>query len=189
MNMIRTSIKKYKKILLFLGIIFLFAIASGMIFYIKQDAGIKKTIILNLGDIFSHNIFEIKNLFIHLCLSLIVIAASFVFLGIPIIILAIFFEGISIGFLIPIFFSLYKWKFLLPFCLFLLLTKLIYIILIAFLFINSCEFTKNYITYLKNKKLIFFSSLKKMFALSGLVIINDLCIYFLFNKLLIFLLG
>lgn len=189
MNIIRTSFKKHKKILLFLGIIILFAISSGIIFYIKQDIGIKKTIILNLGNLFSHNVFDIKNLFIHLCLSLIIIAASFIFLGIPIIILAIFFEGISIGFLIPIFFSLYKWNFLIPFCLFFISIKLIYIILMIFLFINSCEFTKNYITYLKNKKLAFFSSLKKLFILSGLITINDLCIYFLFNKLLIFLLG
>ena len=186
---IRTSIKKHKNIFIFLGIIFLFAVISGMLFYFQQDNGVKKTILLNLGDIFSHNVFDIKNLFFHIISILIIIASSFVFLSIPLILILIFFEGISLGFIIPIFFSIYKLNFIFPFLIFFFLIKFIYLILLFFVFIHSCKFTKDYFIYIKSKKISFLIELKKIFALIGLITINDLCIYFLFNKLIIFLLN
>lgn len=184
-----TSIKKHKNFISFLSIIFIFGMISGVLFYMNQDINVKKTILLNMENIFKTNIFDIKNLFIHLGVLLIIIATSFLFLSPIILIIYIFFEGISIGFIIPIFFSLYKWKFTYTFGLFFLLTKLIYLLLLMYLFFLLISFLKEYIFYLKTKKIRFFSSLKKMFLICVLIFMNDLFTYFICNKLLIFLLG
>lgn len=185
----RTSLQKHKKILFFLLIILLFGIISGILFYLKQEESIKKTIALNMADIFNHNIFSGKNIFIHMGIALIIIAASFLFLGIPAIIIAIFFEGISIGFIIPLFLSIFSWKFIYIFPLYFLFIKLLYLILLSILFLKDIDFTKNYISYLKKKSSSLAYSLKKLFSITLFILINDIFIYFGLNKILIFLLG
>ena len=189
MNSIRTSIKKHKNLYLFLTIIFIFGILSGILFYFNQDLGMRKTISLNMNNIFSHNVFDLKNTFIHLSICLIIIAASFIFMGEIIHILVLFLEGVSIGFLIPLFFNMFKWRFFYTFGLYFFLTKFIYIFLFFYLGILSFKFIKEYIIYLKTKKIKFFSSLKKMFLTIILLVLNDFLTFFIFNKLLIFLLG
>lgn len=187
MNYIRTSFKKHKSIFLFLFIILIFGIISGTFLYFKQDPNIRETIILNIGNVFNHNIFDLKNIVVHLGTILIIIASAFIFLSLPIIIFAIFFEGISIGFIIPIFISIYKVKSLYAFILFIVFTKIIYLITLAILFIIIITFTKNYIYYFKTKKISFITQLKKMFLLCIITLLNDLFIFFLLNKVLIFL--
>ena len=189
MNRLRTSYNKHKSIFLFLFIILIFGIMSGFLLYLKQDTSVRETIVLNIGNVFSHNIFDVKNILIHLGIFLIIIATAFVFLGIPLLLLIIFLEGISIGFIIPIFVSIYKLKAMFTFSFYLIFIKIIYLIILSFLFIFLISFTKNYILYLKTKKLQFFSQLKKMFLLCIISLLNDLTIYFLFNKVLIFLFG
>ncbi len=188
MNKSRTSIRKYKNISLFLIIIFVFGLISGALFYYNQDISIRKNIIL-MDKIFNHNIFDVKNVFIHLGIILIIIATSFIFLGSLINIITVFIEGISIGFIIPIFASLYKIKSLLVFSIYFLTIKLLYLLLLGCLFIFTIKFSREYFMYFKSKKNIFFNSLKKMFLVCFLVILNDFMIYFLFNKLLIFIFG
>ena len=184
-----TSYKKFKNLSIFLGIIFIFGIISGILFYLNQDITVKKTILLNMDGIFKTNLFDLKNILVHIGIVLIIIASSFIFLGPLIHIVYLFFEGVSIGFIIPIFFSLYKWKFMYTFGLFFILTKILYLLFLIYLFYLLISFSKEYIYYLKTKKVQFFSNLKKMFFVCIFIIVNDLIIYFLFNKLLIFLLG
>ncbi len=184
---IRTSLKKHKNILLFLSILFIFGIITGILFYFKQDIGLKKTILLNIDNVFKHNVFSLKNIFIHICLILIIIASCFLFLGTLILIGILFLEGIGIGFLIPMLFSLYKWKFILHFSLYFILIKMVYILLLFYLFYYLIQFLKNYFYYLKSKKINFLPFLKRAFLIGIFLIMNDLFVYFISNKVLIFI--
>jgi len=189
MNLIRTSFKKYKKIFIFLFIIFLFGILSGILFYFKQDVGIRQIIVANLSNIFSNNVFDLKNIIYHLSIYAILFILMFLMLGVPLTLIVIFFEGIACGFIIPILFSIYKVKSI--FCLisYFVFIKMIYIILLFWLFIGMLKFFNEYILYFRTKKTLFLNYLKKIIIIGIFIFINDLCIYFVFNKVLIFLLS
>lgn len=184
-----TSIKKHKNLFLFLFILFLFGIITGILFYFKQDIGVLKTILINTEDVFKHNVFSLKNIFIHLCISLILIASAFLFLGPPILILVLFFEGIGIGFIIPILFSIYKWKFLFSFTCYFLFIKLFYLFFLFLFFLKLVQFSKDYWRYFKTKKINFVGPLKSTFGLCLLILLNDVITFAINNKVLIFLLG
>ncbi len=183
----RTSLEQHKYLFLFLSILFIFGILSGILFYYKQDLGVQKNILINAQNMFGHNIFTIKNIGIHLGCILLLIAASFLFLAPLIFIFLFFFEGVSLGFVIPIFFSLYKWKAILVFGLYFILVKGIYLILIYYFFVNLILFCQKFKEYFKYKKLNFLTILKKLFILGLFIILNDVLIYFFANKLFIFL--
>lgn len=189
MNLIRTSFKKYRKIFLFLFIILLFGILSGILFYFKQDIGIRQTIIANIGNIFESNVFDMKNIIYHLIIYAILFISIFLLLGVPLTLIAIFFEGIAFGFIIPILFSIYKLKSIFCIVSYFVFVKMIYIILLFILFIIMIKFFSGYISYFKTKKVLFLKSLKNIIVVGFLIIINDLCVYFIFNKVLIFLLA
>ncbi len=185
----RTSLKMYKNIGIFLVIIFLFGIISGILFYYSQDLTLRKNIILNMDKLFTHNVFALKNIFIHLSIILIIIASNFIFLSPLIFIINLFLEGVSLGFIIPIFFKVYKMKCFYFLGVYFILIKVLYLLLLGCLFIFMMKFYKEYIRFIKMRKIYFFHTLKKMFLIAFLIIVNDIMIYFLFNKLLIFILG
>lgn len=189
MNLVRTSFHKYKKIIVFLFIIFLFGIISGVLFYYKQDAGVRKVIITNLGNVFASHVFDVKNIVYHLSIFAFLFISMFLFLGIPLTLILIFVEGIALGFIIPIVFSIYKIKAIFYFCVYFLLIKSIYLILLCLIFICICKFSGNYFSYFKTKKITFLRDLKRIIILGGFILINDFVVYFGLNKALVFLLG
>lgn len=189
MTKIWTSIRQHKNLFLFLGILFIFGVISGLLFYSKQDVGMKKTILISVENVFSHNVFDFKNVFIHLGSAWIIIASSFLFMGPALLMFFVFLEGVGVGFIIPILFSIYRWKFFLNFSIYFLLIKFVYLFFLFYLLSSLISFLKSYISYLKNKKMNFFQPLKKAFLISIFIALNDIVIYFLGNKLLIFLFG
>lgn len=189
MKLARTSFHKHKKIILFLFIIFLFGIISGVLFYYKQDAGVRKVIITNLGNVFGSKVFDIKNIIYHLIFFAFLFISIFLFLGIPLALILIFVEGIALGFIIPIIFYIYKIKAILYFIVYFLFIKLLYLSLLYLIFICICKFSENYFSYFKTNKITFLRDLKRIIILGGFILINDLVVYFGLNKILVFLLG
>lgn len=189
MKTIWTSLKNHKSLLLFVSILFLFGIMTGFLFYFKQDLSLRQEIVASLAGLFQNNVFTLKNIFFHLFFLVLLCALLFCFLGLPLYIMYVFFEGISLGFIIPIFVSLYKINFIGYFFAYFFLVKFIYILLLFFFFIKAFQFTKTYFQCLKNKTYVFMTNLKYILFLSALLLLNDFFIYFLGNKILIFLLG
>lgn len=100
-----------------------------------------------------------------------------------------FFEGISIGFVLPIFFSLYKINGLFYFLLYFLFVKVIYLLLLFFLFLKIVRFVKKYVEGLRLRKYIFMEEMKYIFIVVFMILINDFVVYFGSNQVLSLLLG
>lgn len=185
----RTSPENYKNIFIFISILFVFGIFTGILFYFKQDSGSKDQIILSLNGLFQNNVFSFETCIYHFLALLIISTTLFCFMGIVLLILYIFLEGISIGFLVPIFFRIYKLNAIWYFSVYFILIKFIYIILLFLLFIKFFYFLKNYLKCLKNKSYNFLKSIKYIIIFLILILLNDCFVYFIGNKFIITLLN
>lgn len=189
MRTIWTSLKKHKSLLLFISVLFLFGFITGILFYFKQEASVKESILLSLANLFQNNVFTIKNIFYHFIILIVICATLFCFIGLPILVLYIFFEGITIGFIVPIFFSLFKINAIWYFLLYFFLVKFLFVFFLFMLFVKSIHYLKNYILCLKKKSYAFIKNLKYIVILIFIILINDLFVYFVSNRLLILLLS
>ncbi len=189
MKTIWTSLKKHKSLFLFLSILFLFGFVTGILFYFKQEASVKETILLSLNNLFQENVFPIKNIFYHFIILMIICSTLFCFIGLPLLIFYIFFESITIGFLFPIFFSLFKINAIFYFSLYFLLIKFFFLFFLFLFFVKSFRYIKSYLSCLKRKSYDFVKNLKYVAILILIILINDLFVYFVSNRILIFLLG
>lgn len=189
MRTIWTSLKKHKSLFLFISILFLFGFITGILFYFKQEASVKESILLSLANLFQNNVFTIKNIFYHFIILIVICATLFCFIGLPILIFYVFFEGITIGFIVPIFFSLFKINAIWYFLLYFFLVKFLFVFFLFMLFVKSIHYLKNYILCLKKKSYAFIKNLKYIVILIFIILLNDLFVYFVSNRLLILLLG
>lgn len=189
MKSIWTSLKRHRSLFLFISILFVFGLITGILFYFKQEASVKETISLSLSNLFQNNVFTIKNIFYHFIILMVICSTLFCFIGFPLLILYIFFEGITIGFILPIFFALFKinafWYFLLYF----VLVKLLFVFFLFLLFVKSFQYLKIYLLCLKRKSYDFIKNLKYIVILVFIILLNDLFVYFVSNRILILLLG
>lgn len=183
------NLKKQQISFIFLLIIFIFGLISGIFFYLKQDNIIKENIITSLNLLFKENVFPLKNILFHLLILISITATCFCLLGLPSFIIYLFFESISIGFIIPIFMNLYKINGLLYFLLYFVLIKMIYLILLGILFLKIKYFTKKYLESFKYKKNLFNKEIKYLLVIILFIMINDLIVYFGSNQILTILLG
>lgn len=189
MKTIWTSLKKHQSLLLFISILFLFGLITGILFYFKQDASTKETIVLSLTNLFQNNVFTIKNIFYHFLILIVVCATLFCFIGLPLLIIYIFFEGITIGFILPIFFSMFKINAIWYFLLYYFLIKFLFVFFLFMFFVKSFNFLKSYIYCIKKKSYAFMKNLKYLVILIFIILINDCFVYFVSNRILILLLG
>lgn len=185
MKTIRTSFNKHKSKFLFLFILFIFGMVTGILFYFKQDVTLRDELVHSLEGLFQNNVFPIKNIFYHFLLLLLLCFTIFCFLALPIFVCYIFFEGLSIGFIVPIFLSLFKINAALYFLLYFVLVKLVYLVFLFLFFVKILSFTKTYIVCLKNKNYSFLANLKYILLFVGLILVNDLFVYFVSNRILI----
>lgn len=189
MKTIWTSIKKHQSLFLFIGILFLFGFITGILFYFKQEASVKETISLSLSNLFQNNVFTIKNIFYHFIVLMIICSLLSCFIGLPLLIIYIFFEGITIGFIVPIFFSLFKINAIGYFLVYFLLIKFVFIFLLFLFFVKAIQYIKIYLLCLKRKSYDFMKNLKTIVLLLFIILINDFLVYFISNRLLILLLS
>ncbi len=189
MKSIRTSIHKHRNSYLFLAILLLFGIISGILFYVYQDVESKNNILNSASNLFQHNIFDLKNIFYHFLILLTISLCLFCLIGLPILLVYIFLEGISIGFIMPIFLSLYHFQSIIYFLIYFLFIKLLFILLLFLFFIKSILFLKTYILNFKKKNTLFLKNYKNLILIIFLIFINDLIVYFISNPILTWLLG
>ncbi len=189
MKSIWTSLKRYKSLFLFIFILFLFGVVTGFLFYFKQDSAIRSSIPSSLDGLFQTNVFAFSTIFYHFVLLLFIAASLFCFIGLPLLILYIFFEGIGIGFLIPVFFSLYKVNAIWYFSVYFLCIKFIYFFLLLFLFCKFFNFLKYYVICIRKKSYDFLANLKYIILFLIIILLNDCMVYFVGNRMVLSLLG
>ena len=98
---------KNKKYLIFMFFLITIGIISGIFYYAFQSNDIKSNII---NTISSYNSFKYNAIFKDLIIMSLLLVSSFFIIGLPLGLCFIFYEGLSIGFLISIFLASFKLK-------------------------------------------------------------------------------
>ncbi len=182
-----------KFIIKFLGSLLILGLLIGIYIYIIQPDIIKTSIInelTNLGKTLNNT--SQNNFIYHLVLfSIFTIFSLFIF-GIPIMLFYLFYEGISIGFLMASFFHYKKITGLIYGFIFIAINKLIFYLILIYMLVNALKFSKKIYHTLKNKdnkiyELVFLQLIKNGFALV-LIVLFDVLIYLFGNKILAYFL-
>ena len=193
MNKVWTSIKRNKTMIIFLLSIFIIGTIFGVFYYIQQSDviknGIKEGLTTYKTTISKTNI----NLFVeHIFLLTAIFLLSYTIIGNVLSIFYLFYEGIILGFSTAIFIANYKFSGLIFNLISFILTKALFITSVIFISIVALKITKKIIYTIISKKgesfyeLIRFNILK-LFIILAIVLISDLFIFFLSNKILSFL--
>ncbi len=189
MKTIWTSLKRHQTLFVFISVLFLFGLITGILFYLQQEASTKENMVLSLTNLFQNNVFPLKNIFYHFLLLFFILFSLFCIIGLPLLVLYIFFEGISIGFILPLFFSIYKINAIGIFSLYFVFIKFFYLFYLFFFFVKACLFLKNYFLSIKKKNYHFLRHFKNLVILLIFILLNDCFVYFVSNRILTLLLG
>lgn len=184
MHRLKYYLQKKKYLFLFLSILIIFGIITGLYLGITNIEFLKEDI--------SYYAMNIKNqdynfLLIHFFLLVISLATSFIGLGVPILCTLIFYEGLTTGFLIGIFSITNGIGGCLFSLIFILITKVIYILLLLFFFLKCLEIARKMIAHFIYKKeipSILVSISKASILLILFIFINDLIVLAIGNKIL-----
>ncbi len=176
----------HKKYLSFACIIIVLGLVLGFIYYYCLDANVEANLIYTLKNSpsFTYNAI-IKDL---IMMSLILISATFI-IGLPLAIFYLFYESLSVSFLICLFFNAFKIKGLFYILIYIIFNKLIPIIIIVFFMykiMNISRLVVGLIIYKKdphilNKLIIYFKN-----SLSLIVIMTFINIFLYFASSFIF---
>ncbi len=184
MTLLKEYLKRREYLLIFIGIILLFGILTGVFLVFSNTDYLLEHVLIS-----AHTLSPVSylSLFHHfLCLFLGIIF-SIIGIGFPFFILVIFFEGISIGFILSLFSIQYFLKGTLFAFLYILISKSIYILILILLAVKSFFIMRDIIfrlVYHKSVKTRFKSTLKACLCLLIFSFIYDLFLL-LFGRLLI----
>lgn len=182
------AIKKYfikkKYIILFIGILFIIGIISGLLFSIPNISFLKEHV--------NYYTINIQNqsynyLLIHFFLLVVGFSLSFIGFGIPLICTMIFYEGLTYGFLIGMFTSIYGISGFLFSGIFFLITKGIFIFLLSIFFLKCVEIMRKMFgkfIYKTNPFPDIFPYIKSCGYILLLTILIDIFIIILGNKII-----
>lgn len=173
-----------KNYLKFLSLLLLLGIITGIYLYLVQSNIIKISITNKLSDLSNLLNNHQSNFITHTIIISVFAMLSITIIGIPLCLFYYFYEGVSVGFLIMAFIKYKNIKGLLYGTIFIIINKLIYIILITYLLLISIQYAKNILNNKKDKKNLIINYLVKIFIVFIIILINDLILYLVGNKLL-----
>lgn len=178
-----------KNLIKFLVALLIMGILIGIYIYIKQPSLIKVSIIneLKLLDNTLKTTHQ-NNFLYHILIISVFTFLSILVLGVPIILFYLFYEGVSMGFLIAGLFNYKKVSGLIYGVIFMTINKLILYVLLVYLLIVSINYSKKVIISIRRKDYriyeYIFTHLVKMVFILIVIIVYDIFIYFLGNKIL-----
>ncbi len=178
-----------KKVFIFISIILLIGIISGILFLIFLNEASKELIFLNINEYIQNlNNYKINNIFMDtIILSSLLILSIFI-IGIPLSIFFIFFNGFSIGFIISSLSSIFGFKGLIYSIIHIIINKLVFLFFLYFLFLAMYKIVLLLIKYWVHKEKInkdeIIHLFKKIILCLLIIIIYDLILYFFGNKIM-----
>lgn len=190
MSNIRTSIRNNRKLILFLGVLFIIGIVFGIIYYLKQTNSIKDVLnneLSNLNEIIKNN--QNINILNNLLPIFLIFISGFTIIGPILALFYLFYEGMSCGFLISI---LIGYKGVVGFLyslIFYAITKFILIVILFYTIIITLKISGKLISCLIYKKdSLTYKFIKNTFLKIIIVIvsliINNALIYYVGTKIL-----
>lgn len=176
-------LKKYKNLLLFLCIIFLISIISGLILGFNQTKELKDSLAYGLSNI--KNILlntKANNIFNHLICLIILSLLSSTFIGFLLSIIYLFYNGFCIGFNIYCLTLTNHFKGLIFTLSYNITFKLLFILLFLFLLIKLYNLSKTCLSYYLYRQAHIKKLIKKNYLAITIIIflitINDIILYF-----------
>lgn len=171
---------KNKKYLMFVSIIILVGVCSGIIYYNLLNSEIKESINYTM---LNYNNFRYNNIFKDLIIMSLLLVTSLFIIGIPIALFYIFYEGLALGLILNIFSETFNISGLVYGIIYLLINKLLVLILMIF-FIKKLIFISRFVvgtiiykrdTSIKNKLM---KNLKNSIYLIVVVFFINIVLYF-----------
>ena len=174
MNVAIKYFKKRRILCLFIGIILISGLITGLILAINS-----KNDFLPILNNYQNNIkgLTLPNLLIHFSILAFLLISSLIFLNIPLFIGFIFIEGINCGFLLTIFTITFKLSF----------TNILFLVFLILIFFKSLDITKNIINHFISKKdneLVLFKLILTALILILIALISDFILFLISPKIL-----
>lgn len=176
-----TYLKEQKKYLIFIGIILLIGLISGVVYYILLNSDIKENI---TETMINYNNFRYNSIIKDLIIMSNLLVTSLFLIGIPLGLFYLFYEGMSFGVILSIFIVNFKLSGLFYIIFYFLINKLL-ILLIMTLFIKKIINVGRYVigmfiyhkdNLIKNKLII---NLKNGLYLIVIIFVINILLYFI----------
>lgn len=186
MNYIKDKLNKNKSLLKILGLVMILGLIIGFFIYGKLD---NSEVILNLRDIDSYLANNhINFIMMHLISTFIVVCGTAMVIGIVLVPLCFMLEGLTISYIFLALFNVFKFKGLVFGIFYIALTKIIYLILLFICFKKALNVVREVLKLGKNSgeevKSRIISNIKGIVLWMFAILVNDILIYFVANKIL-----
>jgi len=180
-----TSISK--KMYVFMLIILIIGIITGIVFVIMLDEATKEILFLNINEFlqnFSNT--NINGGLMHLVILSSLLILSIFLVGGPLLIFYMFYNGFSIGFVVSSITYIFGIKGMLYGSIYILISRLVYIIVLIIFNVNLFKIIKcniDSLVYKKSNKESLSVFYKRSIVFIGIILINDVILYFGGGKL------
>ena len=180
-----TSISK--KMYVFMLVILIIGIITGIVFVIMLDEATKEILFLNINEFlqnFSNT--NINSGLMHLVILSSLLILSIFLVGGPLLILYMFYNGFSIGFVVSSITYIFGIKGMLYGSIYILISRLVYIIVLIIFSVNLFKIIKcniDSLVYKKSNKESLSVFYKRSIVFIGIILINDVILYFGGGKL------
>lgn len=178
-----------KKVFLFISVLLVIGIISGILFLVFLNEASQEIIFLNINDYLQNlNNFTFNNLFMDITILSSLIILSIFIIGIPITIFFLFFNGFSLGFVIASLSTIFGFKGFIYSFIYLIINKFVYLFFMYFLCLALFKIVlitlKCFIHKEKINRDEIIHLLKKIGLCLIIILIYDLILYFFGSKLL-----
>lgn len=180
-----TSISK--KMYVFMLVILIVGIITGIVFVIMLDEATKEILFLNINEFlqnFSNT--NINSGLMHLVILSSLLILSIFLVGGPLLIFYMFYNGFSIGFVVSSITYIFGIKGMLYGSIYILISRLVYIIVLIIFNVNLFKIIKcniDSLVYKKSNKESLSVFYKRSIVFIGIILINDVILYFGGGKL------
>lgn len=180
-----TSISK--KMYVFMLVILIIGIITGIVFVIMLDEATKEILFLNINEFlqnFSNT--NINGGLMHLVILSSLLILSIFLVGGPLLIFYMFYNGFSIGFVVSSITYIFGIKGMLYGSIYILISRLVYIIVLIIFNVNLFKIIKcniDSLVYKKSNKESLSVFYKRSIVFIGIILINDVILYFGGGKL------
>lgn len=180
-----TSISK--KMYVFILVILIIGIITGIVFVIMLDEATKEILFLNINEFlqnFSNT--NINSGLMHLVILSSLLILSIFLVGGPLLIFYMFYNGFSIGFVVSSITYIFGIKGMLYGSIYILISRLVYIIVLIIFNVNLFKIIKcniDSLVYKKSNKESLSVFYKRSIVFIGIILINDVILYFGGGKL------
>ena len=171
-----------KKLYLFMSIVLAIGIITGVVFVIMLDEATKEILFLNINNFLqSHGTTNISILVQHLVILSTLLILSIFLIGGPLVIFFMFYNGFTIGFIISSITCICGIKGMLFGVLYVIISKLVFVVLFIIFSVNLFKIVKcviDYLVYKKRNKESLVMFMKRSIVFIGIIMISDVILYF-----------